>query len=111
LLRADPKVELVILMLEHGADCKIIDKWGFNAMHWFAMCCSEVDVLKALLKAHGDINIPDASGETPLHTLMYNVQGLSLDILHAFLESGADVNKDDKDSQSRLSEYFISEMH
>ena len=100
-LRSNPNFGLVELMLEHGADCKITDKWGFNAMHWFAMCCSEVEVLKALLKAHGDINIPDASGETPLHALMYNVQGLSLGILHAFLENGADVNKDDKDSQSK----------
>lgn len=32
---------------------------------------------------------------------MYNYRGLPLDLLRAFLDNGADVNKDDKDSQSK----------
>lgn len=102
LLWRNPKLEFVSLMLEHEADCKIIDQWGFNVMHWFAMYGSDDEVLKALLKAHGDINVPDTWGETPLHKVMYNTQELSLELLHAFLDNGADVNKDDKDSQSKF---------
>ena len=101
LLWWNPKLEFVNLMLEHGAACNITDHWGFNVMHWFAFSGSDVEVLKALLRAHGDINILDSIGETPLHKLMYNSQGLSLDLLRAFLANGADVNKDDSESQSK----------
>ena len=100
LLKWNPKLQFVNLMLEHGADCNVPDPMDFTAMHWFAMFGSDVEVLKVLLGAHGDINIPDTFGETPLHTLMYNSLGVSLDLLRAFLENGADINKDDNHSQS-----------
>ena len=103
LLRWNPELEFVNLMLEHGAQCDIIDAWSTNAMHWFALAGSDIEILKALLKAHGDINVPDGIGETPLHLAMYKGQDLSLDLLRVFLESGADVNKDDNDSQSKSS--------
>ena len=102
LLWWNPKLDHVNLMLEHGADCSILDRWGFNVMHWFAIFGSDVEVLKVLMKAHGEINVADTWGETPLHKLMYNAQNLSSDMLRAFLDNGADVNKDDKDSQSEF---------
>ena len=97
----NPKLEFVNLMLEHGADCNIMDQWGFNVMHWFGFFGSDLEVLQILLKAHGDINVPDSFGETPLHKLMYNSLGVPLEMLRAFLDNGADVNKDDKESQSK----------
>ena len=97
----NPKLEFVNLMLEHGADCNIMDQWGFNVMHWFALFGSDLEVLQILLKAHGDINVPDSYGETPLHKLMYSSLDVSLEMLRAFLDNGADVNKDDKESQSK----------
>ena len=100
-LRWNPKLEYVNLMLEHGAECNIVDLWDSNALHWFALSGSDIEVLKALLKADGDINKPDAVGETPLHLAMYRAEDLSLDLLREFLEHGADVNKDDNDSQSK----------
>lgn len=100
-LRWNPKLEYVNLMLEHGAECNTVDLWDSNALHWFALSGSDVEVLKALLKAGGDINKPDAIGETPLHLAMYRAEDLSLDLLSVFLENGADVNKDDDDSQSK----------
>ena len=100
LLNWNPKFQFVNLMLEHGADCNIPDPWGFTAMHWFAMFGSDLEVFKILVRAHGDINTPDINGETPLHVLMYNSLGIPLDLLRAFLENGADINKDDKYSQS-----------
>ena len=111
LLWWNPKLEFVNLMLKHGAECNILDQWGFNVMHWFALFGTDVEVLKALLKAHADINVPDSFGETPLHKVMYNSRDLSLDLLHAFLDNGADVNIDDKDSQSKTPmTHFISAM-
>ena len=101
LLRWNPKFEHVKLMLEHGAECNTVDLWDSRALHWFALAGSDVEVLKALLKAGGDINVPDAVGETPLHMAMYRAEDLSLDLLRVFLENGADVNKDDNDSQSK----------
>ena len=111
LLWWNPKLEFVKLMLEHGAECNIIDQWGFNVMHWFALFGSDVEVLKVLLKANGDINVPDSFGETPLHKVMYNSRDLSLDLLRAFLDNGADVNKDDKESQSKPPYYPLTAMH
>ena len=112
LLWWNPKLEFVNLMLKHGAECNILDPWGFNVMHWFAIFGTDVEVLKALLEAHGDINVPDSYGETPLHKVMYNSRDLSLDLLRAFLENGANVNKDDKDSQSKIPcTYFNSAQH
>ena len=101
LLRWNPKLEYVKLMLEHGAECNTVDLWDSKALHWFALSGSDIEVLKALLKAGGDINVPDAIGETPLHLAMYRAEDLSLDLLRVFLENGADVNKDDNDSQSK----------
>lgn len=101
LLWRNPKLDFVSLMLEHGADCNITDPWGDNALHCVAACGSDVEVLEVILKAHNDINIPNASGETPLHVLMFNAQSVSLDMLRVLLENGADVNQDDKDSQSK----------
>ena len=106
----NPKLEFVNLMLEHGADCNIMDQWGFNVMHWFALFGSDLEVLQILLKAHGDINVPDSFGETPLHKLMYNSLDVSLEMLRAFLDNGADVNKDDKESQSK-SRWQASALH
>lgn len=112
LLWWNPKLEFVNLMLEHGAECNILDSWGFNVMHWFALFGTDVEVLQVLLKAHADINVPDSFGETPLHKVMYNSRDLSLDLLRAFLDNGADVNKDDKDSQSKTPvTYIISAIH
>ena len=100
LLRSNPKLKFVNLMLDHGADCNIQEPWGFTAMHWFAVFGSDLEVFKALKSACYDINVPDINGETPLHVLMYNSHGFSLDLLRAFLENGADINKDDNYSQS-----------
>ena len=112
LLWWNPKLEFVNLMLKHGAECNILDQWGFNVMHWFALFGTDVEVLEVLLKAHADINVPDSFGETPLHKVMYNSRDLSLDLLRAFLDNGADVNKDDKDSQSKTPvTYIISAIH
>ena len=77
-LRWNPKLEYVNLMLEHGAECNIVDLWDSNALHWFALSGSDVEVLKALLKADGDINKPDEVGETPLHLAMYRAEDLFL---------------------------------
>lgn len=101
LLWRNPKLDFVSLMLEHGADCNITDPWGDNALHWVATDCSDVEILKVILKAHNDINIPNAYGETPLHVAVFNAQSVSLNILRVLLENGADVNQDDKDSQSK----------
>lgn len=101
LLWQNPKLDFVSLMLEHGADCNITDSWGRNALHWIAEYGSDVEVLKVVLKGHNDINIPNAYGETPLHVLMSNAQSVSLDMLRVLLENGANVNQDDKDSQSK----------
>lgn len=99
LLWLNPKLDGVKLMLDHGADCTILDQWDYNALHLFASRGFDVSVLHALLDHQGDINVVDETGETPLHKLL--IRGdLPIELLNAFLAQGAGVNTDDKRSQS-----------
>ena len=105
LLWLNPTFDGVQLMLDRQADCTMLDWQGMNAISWFSRYGSDPKVLKALLDNHGDINVQDQYGETPLHKLM-NQDEVSLELLEDFLKSGANVNVDDEESISVINEAF-----
>ena len=105
LLWLNPTFDGVQLMLDRKADCTILDWQGMNAISWFSRFGSDPKVLKALLDNHGDINVQDQYGETPLHKLM-NQDEVPLELLKEFLKSGASINVDDEESISMSSEVF-----
>lgn len=97
-----PTVETIKLFIDHGADFTKIDGYGLNVMHYFSFSGSGVEALRLLLSAGGDINMKDAEGETPLHKLVTRTD-LPLELLKAYLAEHAEVNIEDKESQSMSS--------
>ncbi|TKA78418.1 hypothetical protein B0A55_03055 [Friedmanniomyces simplex] len=104
-----PDRESVTLFLENGADLRSVFKTsGWSALHYFACVGEDVQVLKLLLGEGSpddrpNINATDEVGETPLHILLSR-RDVPTDLLLAFIDHGADVNIDDKDSERPLHE-------
>ena len=103
LLRLNPNLEGVKLMLDFKGDCKAKDDLGYTVIHWFSLSGCDIEILKLLLANGGEINAIDNSGETGLHKLLWQ-DPLPLPLLHEFIKSGADVNLSDKESQQPLYE-------
>jgi len=103
---ADNNTELIILLLNHGANVSVGDLSGNTALHHFIMNVRPSDVLSQsqstasfvglhiFLQKGADINVKNIEGETPLYLAVK--QGL-LDIVHEMLSQGADPNVHDGD--------------
>ncbi|KAI1394348.1 ankyrin repeat-containing domain protein [Hypoxylon trugodes] len=99
-------LEIVQLMLDHGANPSIRDRFKCNALHYFASSGDDPKVLELLLHQGGpdnkvDINAKDIDGNTPLHFLICR-KHVILPLLKAFIEHGADVNIDNNASTQPL---------
>lgn len=111
-----PSYECMELFVRHGAKLDTIDKVnGWSVLHYFADTAEDVKVLDLLLKDdvngnHADINAKDEAGETPLHVLMSRRE-VPADILASFIDRGANVNVEDKDSERPLYEASIAGDH
>lgn len=81
-------VELITLLIEHGANIDNIWYLGMNSLHW-TILRNHYDIVKLLLQHKANIDIPDRQGDTPLH---YAISKGNLDIIKLLLESGALVN-------------------
>ena len=103
----DPSFDNMQLMIQHGADLKMVDKKnGWTAMHYFASVGEDPKVLDLLMNRdhpenQPDINAKDSDGETPLHGLLSR-RDVPPELLKAFIANGADVNAEDKDSERPL---------
>lgn len=93
--------------LDHGASTLSVTKTRKRSvLHFFAMVGSKPEDLYMLLDhvnengEKADINVMEKDGEAPLHKLLSR-NGIPIDLLKAFVERGADVNLDDKDSQRK----------
>lgn len=98
---------IIKIFLDHGASTlSLTNLRGFNVLHFFAMEGTRPEDLYMLLdhvNENGEkvnINVLEKEGETPLHKLLSR-NGIPIDLLKAFVERGADVNLDDKDSQRK----------
>ena len=101
LIFQNPKVDAIKLFLKYKADATWKNRnWKQGILHYFVMCCNNIEVLHALITAGADPNAKDLWGETPLHILMKG-QDPSTEILEALIVAGADVNAEDSSSQRR----------
>lgn len=96
----NPTIQIIKLFLDHNAKLDILDGLGYNVMHYFSFTGTDPEALKFLLSAGGDINKKDKEGETPLHKLVSRSE-VPLDLLRVYLEEHAEVDIEDRGSQSR----------
>jgi hypothetical protein len=81
------QAEVVMLLLEHGADASAKDNDGWTTMHAAAYWGLEA-ILLMLLEHGADSSAKDNAGWTPLHAAAYPGQGETARLL---LEHGADL--------------------
>lgn len=63
--------KLVKYLLASGADVKIIDKAGWNVLHWSAFHDFE-QIVEILIEHGADVNAVNIHNATALHTATYN---------------------------------------
>ncbi|KAH8732704.1 ankyrin repeat-containing domain protein [Phaeosphaeriaceae sp. PMI808] len=106
-LKTNSDIESVQLFVKHGANPTMVDqhsKW--TALHYIAWQGKDVAALELLLNhaindIRPNINAPDCFGSLPLHIILLRRE-VPKALLQAFLDHGADVNKDNKFSSRPL---------
>ena len=93
-------VETGALLLEHGADPSLRDKFQRTAMH-YAAANGQVGLLKLLLGGRGrtSVEVKDSEGETPIHDAVDFDQ---LEATEVLLAAGVDVDSTDQDGCTPL---------
>ena len=94
----DGHVEVVRLLLEHGADINAPSKYGSTAWN-FAAWGGHVEVVRLLLEHGADINAQNDDGTT---ALMSAASGGRVEVMRFLLEHGADINAQNDDGTTAL---------
>ncbi|XP_045471004.1 ankyrin repeat domain-containing protein 18B-like [Harmonia axyridis] len=88
-------LEMFKMLLDIGCDINSIGRFGFTPLHLLAMFhykYNAVSCAKLLIQRGAKINLQDESGNTALHTLMYNCDiFLFVPFLNLLMESEIDV--------------------
>lgn len=88
----------ISLLIRYGADWRVRDQQGYNAMHVAAQ--NDQDMLVLLLKAQGaDINSLDRAGRTPLLWAAYRGHG---QVVETLIKNGAWLDQQDETGRSPL---------
>ena len=99
-------VDMVTLLLKHGADVNFQDRHLVSALH-LAEYHGKLEVAQKLLKHKADVNSRDYEGRTPLHVLserrpvIYKEDDF-LNHARFLLKYGADMNSQDNKNQTPL---------
>ena len=91
-------VDLVWMLVEHGAEVSTQDKNGWTPLH----CASSedhVDVARMLVECGADLSAQDKDGWTPLHRASSKGH---VDVSRVLVENGADVSAQGKDGWTPL---------
>jgi ankyrin repeat protein len=84
-------VEVVQILIEHGANVNTRDFFGGNAALHFAAKNYSLELLQLLLKNKAEIDIKDINGNTPLFQAVVNASGKG-GVIQQLLLHGADRN-------------------
>ena len=105
------EVDIVRLLLDHGADVAALDRQGRMPLHYAAMSFillendvkvgrnSEVDIVKLLFNNGADVNARDNHKHTPLH---YASKKASADVIKVLVDAGADISARDDEEKTPL---------
>lgn len=84
-------VNIMKLLIEKGADVKLVNKYGRTALHYAAAeSFNGMGKMKLLIEKGADVNAKDKYDSTPLHTLVIRTK--DVDAVKFLVENGADVN-------------------
>ncbi|GFU97729.1 putative ankyrin repeat protein L122 [Trichonephila clavipes] len=98
----DCNVEIVNLLLEHGADIDTLNKYYDTPLiHAIRHFTENMDLIKTLLEAGASINGANLNGETPLITAMKNPR-CTVELFRKLLRYKADVNVEDNKNRTPL---------
>jgi ankyrin repeat protein len=96
-------IEIIAMLLNHGADIHALNKKGQNVIHSLVSNYSggtyDVAALEYYLEQGVDINGKDSDGETPIFCC---IEFERLDLLRALIENGADIEATDKHGRTPL---------
>lgn len=100
--KKDNRLEIIKLLLKHGAKLNSTNYDGSYALHGAAINGNK-DIVKFLLKIGSNVNEYDESGITALHSAAYH--GM-YEILELLIENGADFDVKPGDSEMTPLEYM-----
>jgi ankyrin repeat protein len=102
--------ELVVALLEMGADANVKDNHGWTSV-WWAAYTSTAEILQLLLDGGGSVNEPNNDGETPLIALVSSSEGdaAGLGVLLARPELDLDVTYEGKTAEQWAEEEGYSD--
>ena len=89
----DESIDFIKSLLSLGIDCKIVDKWGRNALCNYIINCNHgaTTIVKLMLEAGLDLNLPDSLGMTSVHYACLNDKNLEIMELFYNFEARFDV--------------------
>ena len=103
------KKKVVELLLDHGADVNIRDRWGCPVIRWILVNEKiNKDIVELLLNHGADVNIQDKHGSAALHELVTPVCDdersveNEKEIAELLLSHGADINLQNEDGETAL---------
>ena len=95
-------VDMLNWLIERGFDIEQVNDFG-NAPLMEAVKAGAVECLKALINKGADISKPNSIPYMPIH------EACNLEIVHALLEAGADINDMSKESRAEMLGYCVDE--
>jgi len=97
MLDGDATPELLELLLRYGAKPKLLDKEKNTALHHLIENGGDQALIRTLVTFGVDVNAVNKSGQT---ALMFAAENGYEDSVKALLESGAEVNRLDREGKS-----------
>ncbi|KAI3316527.1 ankyrin [Xylariaceae sp. AK1471] len=113
-------VDLVELLIEHGADMSLVDEKGNGILHCLAVGSNTTsparpELIQRLHEAGADVNLRNYKGQTPLHVLsaddIYKDTAAARGVIEALLKAGADLEAPDEQGLTPLLSHTCAPRH
>ena len=106
-LRSQEHEEIVMLLMEQGADVTATNHTEETPLHWAARVHGSGEVMRAMLNRGADVNAEDIYQITPLHWAAYYGLTTNVEIL---LNRGSEINAKDVDGYTALDYAMFSNL-